>query len=169
MILVLAVTFLTLIDCYLPLAGTVFYDLDGGDAFGRMALFLQVYVVSSLWISELLPDMHIEKAILLQERESQATNTLVSLLVMGAPVMLMLVVSSFCFSVPIYYLANLRTDGLVHFFWFVLALYVSVVANLFMAYAVAFFSKSYSSSVTLYPGVVGMQVGADCLCNCCCQ
>lgn len=121
-----------------------------------MALFLQVYVVSSLWISELLPDMHTEKAILLQEREAKATNFFVSWLVLGAPVMINLIFSSICFSVPIYYLANLRS-GFHYFGMFTLTLYCACLGNLFMAYAVAFFTQSYRSSVTLYPGVVGMQ------------
>jgi hypothetical protein len=137
--------------------GIVFYDLDFDDEFGRMALFLQVYVVSSLWISELLPDIHMEKSILIRERESNATNSFISLLVMGAPVIVNLIISSICFSVPIYNLANLR-GGFMHHCLFALILYVSVVGNLFMAYAVAFFTPSYRSSVTLYPGVVGMQV-----------
>jgi hypothetical protein len=137
--------------------GIVFYDLDHSDEFGRMALFLQVYVVSSLWISELLPDIHIEKSILLQERASNATNSIVSLLVLGVPVTLNLVISSISFSIPIYYMTNLRNDA-KHFTLFVLILYIATLGNLFMAYAVAFFTKSYLSSVTIYPGVVGMQV-----------
>lgn len=139
--------------------GLVFYDLDESDEFGRMALFLQVYVVSSLWISELLPDIHIEKSILLQERESSASNSLTSLLVMGFPVTVNLVISSLCFSVPIYYMTNLRNDA-IHFTLFVVILYLATLGNFFMAYAVAFSTKSHLSSVTIYPGVVGMQVCA---------
>jgi hypothetical protein len=139
------------------LLGIVFYDLAKDDEFGRMALFLQVYVVSSLWIAELLPDMHHEKAMLIQERESNATNSFISWLVMGTPITINLIISSICFSVPIYYLTNLRT-GWTHIFCFTFTLYLATLGNLYMAYAVAYFTQSYRSSVTIYPGVVGMQV-----------
>lgn len=109
-------------------------------------------LITSLWIIEFIPNVHDEKVMFYRERETNATNTFSTWLVMGLPVSIGLAISSALFGLPIIAMADLRSDA-YHAFIFCFALFLGMWSNVYITQAVAFISGSPSVSVILYPGL----------------
>jgi hypothetical protein len=128
----------------------VFYDLAEGDVFSRLAMFLQVYVVGCIWMTELVPAFQHDSLIYLHEIQINATDVVSAGLVMGAPVVLGLILPVLSFGAPIYFLSDLRRN-LYHIFMFFVALYMSMLSNLFLAQLTAVSTNSPVSAMIIYP------------------
>ena len=116
-------------------------------------MFFGIYIFNTVWIVETIPILHDEKIIFYRERDSKATTTFASWLVMGVPLGSLAAIFDLLFTIPIYTLSSMR-PGLDHFLIFYVAFYLVVIVNLYIMHLVAAITPSPIIHTILFPGLI---------------
>jgi hypothetical protein len=92
--------------------GAVWYQIscEGFALLERLGLFLTLYLLTAMWMTEFIPSFHLEKVIFYRERDSNATNNLSSWLTFGLIHLPLLFIAILLLTLPVYLLADLN-DG----------------------------------------------------------
>jgi ATP-binding cassette, subfamily G (WHITE), member 2, SNQ2 len=134
--------------------GAVWHRLgsEGTDILQRLGLFLTTFLLASMTVTETIPNLHEEKVMFYRERETNATTTFATWVVLGFPYVIIFFFSSFCFVLPLYILSNLR-GGLYHFFVYWMVTYMAIVANLCLSQIVGFMTETVMTNILIFPGI----------------
>ena len=137
----------------LLLLGLLWRNLDDGDYLSRLSLFAAVYIFNTVWIVETIPSLHEEKLIFYRERDSKATTTLASWLTIGVQLACLAALFDLLFIIPIYFISGLRA-GSNYFVIFYLAVYLNMLANLYIMHFVAGITPNPMIHTIIFPGII---------------
>ena len=156
--------------------GAVWYQIscEGFALLERLGLFLTVYLLTSMWMTEFVPTFHLEKVIFYRERESNATTTFSSWMTFGLLHLPLLYIAVVILTLPVYLLADLNDgkesadegnteegeeetgdDGtlLSHYLIFSTTVYLGLIANLFLCHLLVYFTPNHMIHILIHPGV----------------
>lgn len=136
--------------------GGVWYNIscEGFAIVERLGLFLTVYLLTSLWLTEFIPTFHLEKIIFYRERESNAVTTFTSWFIFGLLHLLLLYIAIILLTLPIYYLADLNDETqYYHYFIFSLTVYLGSITNLYLNHILVYFTPNHMIHILIFPGV----------------
>ncbi len=127
--------------------------MDDGDYLSRLSLFAGVYIFNTVWIVETIPSLHEEKLIFYRERDSKATTTFASWVTIGVQLAALAALFDLLLIIPIYFLSELRL-GAGYFVIFYLAVYLNMLANLYIMHLVAALTPNPMIHTIFFPGLI---------------
>jgi ABC-type multidrug transport system permease subunit len=156
-------------------------DCEGFAILERMGLFLTVYLLSSIWMTEFIPSFYTDKVIFYREREVNAITTFTQWVCNGVLYIPLFLFSIFLLTAPIYYLADLRdandegeydpdepngdplVDGdttkngsggfLYHYMIFYVTVYLALITNLTFNFILIYIVPNHMMHLILFPGI----------------
>jgi hypothetical protein len=149
--------------------GAVWFNIscEGFALLERLGLFLTVYLLTSLWITEFIPFFHQEKIISLREYESNAMNKFSTWCTYGVLYIPLLYLAINFLSLPIYLMADLHGNTLsftdpngtlpspfsTHYQIFTLTIFLGFLANLSMNYLLLYLTPNPMIHILIFPGI----------------
>jgi hypothetical protein len=118
-----------------------------------VGFYLTAYLMTNVWLLEVVSDLHAEKVLFRRELSARATSPLAAAATAGAPVLLLSALVVLVFLVPALSFQN-PESGLANFWQSYLLLYLAVVCNLFLNQLVGILTPSAMLHSIVFPGLV---------------
>jgi hypothetical protein len=131
--------------------GLLWKNSDGYTS--SISFFFASFVVTCVWVIEIVPGLHEEKVIFYRERAALATTTFATWFSMGLPMLFMSLIICVAFTLPAYFLSGLRT-GVTHYLVYFSVLYLGVIVHILMQYLTAGITPNPMIHTLIFPGLI---------------
>ena len=143
------------------LTGLIFYDIEDNTIIPRLAAGVISFSYMTLFLNEYTPICHEEKLIYYRENEVKVVSSFNQWLVVGFIFSMLLAVTVFFYTLPLYYLAGLR-DGWSHFFICYGTMLLQMFSSFYTVQLVVYLTPNPTVTATIFPGFVLLLQGSMC-------
>ena len=136
--------------------GSVFFQLDDSYTCNqncytdRLSVLYFGEVLMLMSNLDCMTLLHSERLVFYRERGVKVYGPLAYFITFSVPQMVIFLLSAAAYSIPLYYMVDLRI-GADHFFWFLYFTYISCCAAFFMLMTVASFARTVESGMAILP------------------
>lgn len=136
--------------------GGVWYNIscDGLAIVERLGLFLTIYLLTSLWLTEFIPTLHYDKIIFYREKESNTITIISSWFIHGLIPSILFSIAILILTLPIYYMTDLQDNNILyHYIIFYITIYLGLITNLSINHILIYLLPNYMIHILIFPGV----------------